>query len=205
MNTEMEKMLSKKIQEAEPSLDILGADLKVLQVATQDLTNYLRFISQADKETIMSDNVDIAEPLPNIDAEEMESFLTVWASMWLSKWKQRFSLFIGQNNNKTECCKSAQPTVDVEPLWLRIASREEMIELVATVLIKNSEICGTRIIAENILKTQLSKKSDLDINDREQLFAFLNSALCRARAIAETTGPLVSIRVDKNYYCLVNN
>ena len=204
MITQMEKMLSKKIQEAEPSLDIQGQDLKVLQVATQDLTNYIKFISQTDKEPTPTDNPYVAEPSPNVDAEEMESFLTVWTSMWLSKWKQRFNLIIGQPT-QTQCCKPAQSTVDVEPLWLRIASREEMIEHVANVLIKNSEIAGTRIIAENILKTQLSKKSDLDINDREQLFTFLNSALIRARAIAETKGPLVSIKVDKNYYCLANN
>jgi len=204
MITQMEKMLSKKIQEAEPSLDIQGQDLKVLQVATQDLTNYIKFISQTDKEPTPTDNPYVAEPSPNVDSEEMEAFLTVWTSMWLSKWKQRFNLIIGQPT-QTQCCKPAQSTVDVEPLWLRIASREEMIEHVANVLIKNSEVAGTRIIAENILKTQLSKKTDLDINDREQLFTFLNSALIRARAIAETKGPLVSIKVDKNYYCLANN
>lgn len=200
MITQMEKLLAKKIQEVEPSLDIQGKDLKVLQVATQDLTNYLKFISQPDKALGSTDNRYLTEPSTNVEAEEMEAFLTVWTSMWLNKWKQRFNLIIGQPN-QTQNHKPAQPTVDVEPLWFRIASREEMIELVANVLIKNSEIAGTRIIAENILKTQLTKKTDLDINDREQLFAFLNGALIRARAIAETKGPLVSIKVDKNYYC----
>lgn len=204
MNPEMEKILRKKIQEAEPSLDVLGADYKVLQIATQDLVNYLRFINHVEKETIASTNPDVLELSPNVDAEEIESFLTVWVSMWLSKWKQRSSLLIGKNA-KAECSKAAQPAINVEPLWLSIASREEMVELVATVLIKNSEICGTRLIAENILKTQLSKKSDLDVNNREQLFAFLNGALRKAHAIAETTGPIVMIRVDKNYYCHVSN
>lgn len=204
MNPEMEKILRKKIQEAEPSLDVLGADYKVLQIATQDLANYLRFINHVEKETIASTNPDVRELSPNVDAEEIESFLTVWVSMWLSKWKQRSSLLIGKNA-KAECGKAAQPAINVEPLWLSIASREEMVELVASVLIKNSEICGTRLIAENILKTQLSKKSDLDVNNREQLFAFLNGALRKAHAIAETTGPIVMIRVDKNYYCHVSN
>lgn len=200
----MEKLLAKKIQEAEPSIDIQGKDLKVLQVATQDLKNYLKFISQTDKSPASTDNPYLKDPSTNVEAEEMEAFLTVWTSMWLNKWKQRFNLIIGQPK-QTYCYKPTQPTVDVEPLWFRIASREEMIELVANVLIKNSEIAGTRIIAENILKTQLTKKTDLDINDREQLFTFLNSALIRARAITETKGPLVSIKVDKNYYCLANN
>src|SRR5512136_2458431 len=90
MITQMEKMLSKKIQEAEPSLDVQGKDLKVLQVATQDLTNYLKFITQTDKEPTPIDNPYMGEPSsPNVDAEEMEAFLTVWVSMWLNKWKQR--------------------------------------------------------------------------------------------------------------------
>ena len=205
MITQLEKMLAKKIQEVEPSLDIEGKDLKVLQVATQDLTNYIKFISQPDKEPISKDNPYTEDSLPNIDAEEMESFLTVWASMWINKWKQRFNLIIGQPN-QTQCNKHTNATNDdIESAWYRIASREEMIELVANVLIKNSEIAGTRIIAEHILKTQLGKNANLDINDREQIFAFLNKAFIKARAIAETTGPLVSIKVDKNYYCLAKN
>ena len=48
----VETMLSKKIEEAEPSLDLQGADRKVLQVAIQDFTNYINFSSNfGTKET----------------------------------------------------------------------------------------------------------------------------------------------------------
>ena len=42
----IETTLSKKIKEAEPTLDLQGADRKVLQVAIQDFTNYLKFKQQ---------------------------------------------------------------------------------------------------------------------------------------------------------------
>ncbi len=204
--TEMETILSKKIKEAEPSLDILGADRKVLHVAFQDLTNYLTFISNAtNKETNTLDNSDTMEQLPKGDSVEIESFLGVWTGIWLKKWKERFNLLIGQNN-QTELSKTSETLAKAESLWTKLACRDELTGIVVSALIKNSEICGTTIIAENILKMELlSKQTDQDINHKEQTLAILSSALRRAREIAQRTGPLVSIKVDKSYYCQVNN
>ena len=65
----IETMLSKKIKEAEPTLDILGADRKVLQVAIQDFTNYLNFNSNlADKETNTLDQAKKIEQLCKEDS-----------------------------------------------------------------------------------------------------------------------------------------
>ncbi len=204
--TEMETILSKKIKEAEPTLDILGADRKVLQVAFQDLTNYLTFISHAtNKETNLLDNSDTIEPLPKEGSLEIESFIGVWTGIWLKKWKERFNLLIGQNN-QTELSKTSETIAKAESLWTKLACRDELTGIVASTLIKNAEICGTTIIAENILKTELQRKqTDQDINKKEQTLAILSSALRRAREIAQRTGPLVLIKVDKSYYCQVNN
>lgn len=204
--TEMETILSKKIKEAEPSLDILGADRKVLQVAFQDLTNYLTFISNAtNKETNTLDNSDTMEQLPKEGSVEIESFLGVWTGIWLKKWKERFNLLIGQNN-QTELSKTSETLAKAESLWTKLACRDELTGIVVSALIKNSEICGTTIIAENILKTELlHKQTDQDINNKEQTLAILSSALRRAREIAQRTGPLISIKVDKSYYCQVSN
>ena len=204
--TEMETILSKKIKEAEPTLDILGADRKVLQVAFQDLTNYLTFISNAtNKETNTLDNSDTMEQLPKEGSVEIESFLGVWTGIWLKKWKERFNLLIGQNN-QTELSKTSETLAKAESLWTKLACRDELTGIVVSALIKNAEICGTTIIAENILKMELlSKQTDQDINNKEQTLAILSSALRRAREIAQRTGPLISIKVDKSYYCQVNN
>ena len=39
----VELMIGEKLKEADPALDIMGSDRKVLQVACQDFTNYLKF------------------------------------------------------------------------------------------------------------------------------------------------------------------
>jgi hypothetical protein len=201
------EMLSKKIKEEEPTLDIFGADRKVLQIACQDFSNYLKFsCSFADKETNIVDYADKLEESLKENSAEIESFLTVWCGLWLKKWKDRVNLLIGKDNEK-ESIKASDPKIiaNAEYKWTNLKCREEMMEILTAALIKNAEICGTRIIAENLLKTELSKKIDHDINNKEQVLTILNNALRRTREISQRTGPLISIKVDKSYYCQVNN
>jgi hypothetical protein len=197
----IETMLSKKIKEVEPTLDILGVDRKVLQVAFQDFTNYLKFNwNLADKE----DHADKMEQLHREDSVEIESFLAVWTGIWLKKWKQRVNLLI-ENQNHNELSKAPETIAKAESLWTKLECREEMIGIVESALIKNAEICGTKIIAENLIKMEIRKKNDRDINNKEQVLAILNNALREAREIAQRTGPFISIKIDKRYYCQVNN
>jgi hypothetical protein len=204
MNT-IETMLSKKIKEAEPTLDILGADRKVLQVASQDFMNYLYFNSNlAEKETNISNHVDKIEQLHKEDPVEIEAFLAVWSGIWLKKWKERSNLLIGKQNQK-ELSKTPEADIKTESLWIKLECREEMIGIIVSTLIKNAEICGTRIIAENLLKMEIRKNFSKDINNKEQVLAILNNTLRRVHEIAQRTGPLISIKIDKSYYCQVNN
>ena len=201
----IETMLSKKIKEEEPTLDIFGADRKVLQVALQDFANYLKFsCNLEDKEINIIDYADKLEKLDKEDAVEIESFLTIWTGLWLKKWKNRVNLLIGKQNQGGSV-KALETLAKGEALWAKLECKEEMIEMVISALIKNAEICGTRIIAENVLKTELGKKIDHDINNKELFFAVLNSALRQAREIAQKTGPLILIKVEKSYYCQVKN
>jgi hypothetical protein len=201
----IETMLSKKIKEADPSLDILGADRKVFQVACQDFTNYFKFNwNLADEETNIVDHADKMEQLHKEDPVEIESFLTVWTGIWLKKWKERVELLIGKQN-QTPLSKDSKTLAEAESLWKTLECREEMIGIVVSALIKKAEICGTQIIAENLLKMELRKKIDHDINNKEQVLTILNNALRKAREIAQRTGPLISIKIDKSYYCLVSN
>jgi hypothetical protein len=200
----IETMLSKKIKEAEPTLDILGADRKVLQVAVQDFTNYLKFNwNIAEEETHILDYADRMKQLHKEDSVEIEAFLAVWSGIWLKKWKERSNLLIGKQN-QSELSKAPETATKAESLWTKLECREEMIEIVSSTLIKNAEICGTKIIAENLLKMEIRKNFSGDINNKEQVLAILNNALRKAREISQRTGPLISIKVDKSYYCQVN-
>ena len=201
----IETMLSKKIEEAEPSLNLQGADRKVLQVAIQDFTNYLNFNSNYEnKETNILDQARQMEQLREEDSIEFDSFLSVWSSMWLKKWKQRINLLIGKQSAK-ETSKNPEKDTKDESLWTKLECKEEIIGIVVSALIKNAEICGTRVIAENIVKMETCKRSSQNINSKEQVLKILNNALCKAREITQVTGPLIAIKVDKRYYCEVHN
>jgi len=200
--TEIETKLTTTITEAEPSLDVKGADKKVLQVALQDLKNYIKFLSKHSK----PENLDCPENTEQTlqeDPSEIDSFLTVWTGLWLKKWKERFNLIINPKTNPTSG-KAAEKAEKTEARWFQFASRYELTEIVISELIRNAEICGTTIIAENIIKTELGKQKEEDVNSKASSIALLKSALHRVQEISQKTGPLVSIKVDKNYYCQVN-
>src|SRR3972149_11714542 len=98
----VEIILTEKLRDMDPALDILGSDRKVLQVACQDFTNYLKFHwNLIGKE---ASNVEVAEKLELLfkeNADELDAYLNVWVNMWFKKWKQRVKLLIGnQNANK---------------------------------------------------------------------------------------------------------
>jgi len=201
----IETTLSKKIKEAEPTLDILGADRKVLQVAVQDFINYLNFYRNLEnKETNILYQVKQMEQLQKEEPSEFDSSLAVWSSIWLRKWKERVNLSIGKQNPKATI-KTPENDYKAESLWTKLECKEEIIGIVASALIKNAEICGTQIIAENIVKTETCKCSSQDINSKEQVLKILNNSLVRARETTQRRGPLIAIQVDKRYYCEVNN
>ncbi len=201
----IEIALSKKIKETEPTLDVLGADRKVLQVAVQDFMNYLNFYRNLEnKETNILYQVKQMEQLQKEEPAEFASSLTVWSSIWLKKWKERVNLSFGKQNPKAtitapeKACKNGS-------LWTKLECKEEIIGIVAFALIKNAEICGTQIIAENIVKTETCKCSNEDINSKEQVLKILSNSLRSARETTQKTGPLIALKVDKRYYCEVNN
>ncbi len=196
-------MLSKKIIQVEPTLDISGSDRKVLQVAIQDFMSYLKFNWRLLEETNIPFIADKIEKLYEEDPVEVDSVLTVWTGLWLKKWKKRVNLLIGKKS-VDESSKTPE-VAKAEALWVNLDCREEIVGIVTATLIKNAEICGTRIIAENLLKMELRKKIDRDMNDKQQLVAILNNVLRQAREITQKIGPLISIKVDKNYYCQVKS
>jgi hypothetical protein len=197
MNTgKIETILAKKIKEIEPSLNIEGADRKVFQVALKDLTNYISYIQN---ENILIDQDALQET-----SVEFDSFLTVWTGMWFKKWNQRFSLLIGENKPK-EKVQSTEKSVKSPAKLEDLVCREELTQMVISALIRHSEISGTQIIAENILQKEIQKISSCDINACENTLKLLNCLLTKVSEIAQSTGPVVLVKVEKNYYCQVAN
>ena len=201
----LEIMLGEKLKDADSALDVSGSDRKVLQVACQDFTNFLKFHwDLIGKEASQCELVEKLEKLFKEDPTELEEFLTVWVGIWLRKWKERVKLLIGrQNANKWK--KVSKALSSAEPLWRKVERKQELQEVVVATLIKNGEICGTEILSENLLKMSLGEKRVRKLEDKERIFAVVNNSLRKAREMAQSRGPLIFVKIDKGYYGTVNH
>jgi len=196
----LEMLLSEKLKDKNPMLDILGSDHKVLQIACQDLTNYLKvhweLIGKEDNECEI---VEKLEKFLNENRAELEEFLSIWTGIWLRKWKERVKLLIG-NENSNRWNKATKALNNAEPMWRRLSNRQEIEEIVTLTLIKNGEICGTSILAENLLKMELGEKKKEYPKEEEHVLTLVNDTLRKARELAQSKGPLIFVKVDKGYY-----
>jgi hypothetical protein len=196
----VEIVLGEKLKDADPALDIMGSDRKVLQVACQDFINYLKFHwNLIGKEASQSELVERLEQLFKEDPSELNEFLNVWAGIWFRKWKERVKLLIG-DQNASKWSKMSKTITNVEPLWRKIDNKQELQEVVVATLIKNGEICGTEILSENLLKMELAEKRNQYLNDKERIFSTVNNTLRKSREMAQSKGPLIFVKIDKGYY-----
>jgi hypothetical protein len=197
----IEILLSEKLKDKNPMLDVLGSDRKVLQIACQDLTNYLKVHwDLVGKEANECELVEKLERFFNENPTELDEFLSIWTGIWLRKWKERVKLLIGNENTK-RWNKVTKILDNAEPLWKNLSNRQEMQEVITSTLIKNGEICGTSILAENLLKMELGdEKSKEYVNEKEQVLSVMNNTLRKARELAQSKGPLIFVKVDKGYY-----
>jgi hypothetical protein len=191
-------ILAQKIIEAEPALDILGSDRKVLQVACQDFANYFKFSWKVCEEANECNITDIMEQFSKSEPIEFDSFLSVWIGIWLKKWKERVKLLFG--SQKLSCSGEVSKSPEnVEAMWEKLACKKEMKDIVVSALIRNAEICGTEILAETLLKREFGKLSSQEINDK-QLLIVLNNTLGKAREMAHKIGPLIYVKIDQAYF-----
>jgi hypothetical protein len=196
----IEILLSEKLREKNPMLDILGSDRKVLQIACQDLTNYLKVHWELiGREASDCEVAERLEKFFNENRSELEEFLAIWTGTWLRKWKERVKLLIG-NENSNRWNKTTRILSNAEPLWRNLSNRQEIEEIVTLTLIKNGEICGTSILTENLLKMELGEKKREYFNETEQILNVVNNTLRKVRELAHSKGPLIFVKVDKGYY-----
>ncbi|MDR0318666.1 MAG: hypothetical protein LBI09_01370 [Nitrososphaerota archaeon] len=195
----IEMMLGEKLSDTELSLDVTGSDRKVLQMAYQDFTFYLKVHWKLiGKEANQCELVKNLEKQIQENPVELEEFLTIWTNIWLKKWKERVKLVIG--NQKHVEAQIFDELKNAEPYWKKIGRKQELIELVVGTLVMNGEICGTEIVAESLLKGELCAKHVQTLDDKERVFSIINSALYKARKISRNKGPLIFVKIDKRYY-----
>ena len=191
----IEQLITEKIKKISPNLDTQGSDRRVVQLAHKDFVNYMKLSSKSAYASNFEEKIEI---FSNENHQELDAFLTIWTGTWLLKWQQRVKLFIG-NKAKKEVNDLQQTYSKAEPLWKNLECKQELLDMVKSMLIDNGEICGSEMLAEYAVKIELTKNK-LDLKDREQALAFVNNVTHRVHAIAKTTGPLMFVEINKSYY-----
>ena len=202
----VELLLLECMQNKNPLLDLQGTDRKVLQIAYRDFLNYLK--SQwglTGKENAEYELADRLHDYFHKNPKELEEFMNIWVGLWMKKWNERVKLLIGNENNQ-RWNKVNRALAKAEPFWTQLSRRDEMKDLVIKTLIKNGEICGTSILAENLIKMELghaAERRKLDLRSKESILNVLNSALRRTRELSRSKGPLIFVRIDKSFFQLM--
>lgn len=196
----IEMLLSEKLKSKNPMLDVFGADRKILQIACQDLTNYLKVRwNLVGKEANECELTDKLEEFYQKEPRELEEFIDLWTGIWLKKWGERVKLLIGNEDSK-RWNRVTKILTDAEPIWRKLTNRRELREVVISTLIRNGEICGTSILAENLLKMELGENKRRYASEEERMLNLVNSTLRKARELTRSKGPLIFVRIDKGYY-----
>jgi len=79
-----------------------------------------------------------------------------------------------------------------------------MKDLLVESLIRNGEICGTSIMAENLLKLELGDNEEKHSwnSEEEKVLNLVNITLRKARQMSYSKGPLIFVKIDKRYFAL---
>lgn len=199
----LELMLSQCLKDHNPLLDLQGSDQRVLHIACEDLINFLKVHWRlTSKENGDCDLIEKVQEYFESNSEEFSEFVNIWSGLWIKKWSQRVKLLIGTNASP-QWSKVNKRLKNAEPLWRKLKKRGELKDILVESLVKNGEICGTAIMAENLLKLELgTQEKHTWKSEQERLLEVLNVTLRKARELSYSTGPLIFVKVDKRYFAL---
>ncbi len=189
----IELLIADKIEKLDPTLNVKGADRKMVQLACKDFSNYIKF----DQKSAYKYSLTEIEKYSKNHLQELKSFLTIWTGKWMEKWQERVKLLVG-NQSKEEFSEHCSTLAKSQPLWEKLNCKDELMDIVLSELINNGEICATTIIAEYIIKTNLTDDY-LELNS-EKTINFLSKVIHRANEISKRNGPLMFVEINKTYY-----
>jgi len=193
-------LLSKSLRNRNPQLDLQRSDKRILRIASQDLTNYLMFNWKlTSQETTQPEFTERIRKYLHEKPGELEEFLNIWSGIWMKKWDQRVKLVT--ETEESQCLRKNHKRLNqIEPTWRQLGHRSEIEDITVETLIRNGEICGTSILAEHLLKTELAsmKKRENSTNSLEDLLNITNRVLTRARHLSQTKGTTIFIITRKS-------
>jgi len=199
----IETMLSQSLKDKNPQLNPDNTDKKILQIASQDLLNYLKFhwklTGRQNTEIELTEKI---EKYSSKKPEELQQFIDLWCGIWIKKWNERVKVLI-TNEDHPGWNKPNQCLLKAEPLWNQLPYRNEMKDLITCTLVRNGEICGTSILAENLIKTELATYAENKIYVNQNLLNITKKAMKRAQQLSQSKGPLIFVKIDKRFFQLL--
>ena len=150
--------LAKELEREIPDVDIYGSERKLLDFAFQDLETCLDSecskVSFDDIEKALNDETNL---------DEIKSFLKVWTTRWLKKWRERVTL----------CQKIPQISLahikiknKAAKVFKQMEKENELKRLVIQKLINKGEVCMVNLIAENLIIEEIAQR--LKANDKKE-------------------------------------
>jgi hypothetical protein len=199
----IELMLSQSLKDKNPQLNPDTADKKILQIAIQDLLNYLQFHWKlTGRQNAKIELTERIQSYSEKNPKELQQFIDLWSGIWMKKWNERVKILIA-NEDHLYWKKTNQRQLKAEPLWRQLPYRNEMKDMIINTLIRNGEICGTSILAENLIKTELTKYAGNKIYANQKLLSITRKAVKKARHLSQSKGPLIFVRIDKRFFQLL--
>lgn len=181
-------------------LDLQGSDKRILSIASQDFMNYLIFHWKLTSQEITQPQfTERIRRYLHEKPEELKEFLNIWSGIWIKKWNERVRLVTGTEESQ-RLKKNRKRLSQVEPTWRQLRNRSEIEDIIVQTLIRNGEICGTSILTEHLLKTELASriKRKTSTNSLEDLLEITNRVLARARHLSRSKGKTIFIIIGKS-------
>lgn len=207
-------LIMNELKKIEPSLDLLKFDKRVLEICTVDFRNYVDYLREASVAQIpptFTDSVEVEIDihtgefkLVNLsdELEETSEFIMVWTKLWWKKYKERVQLAL-TTSKRHSWEKSIELQKEGSKISWKLSAKERkgIVKAMINTLIKNGEICCSKIIAESLFKVTLTKRTIKKWN-QEAKINLMVALMKDVKRMSRTHGPLVFIKMDKRYYRL---
>ena len=193
-------LLSESLKNKNPQLDLQGSDKRILHIASQDFMNYLMFHWKLmDQGITQPEFTERVRRYFHEKPGELKEFLNIWSGIWMKKWNERIKLVI-ETEESQRLKKNHERLRQVDPVWRQLRNRSEIKDIIVEALIRNGEICGTSILAEHLLKTELASRIERkrSTNSLEDVLDITNRVLKSARHLSQTKGKTIFIIIRKS-------
>jgi len=192
-------LLSESLRNRNPQIELQVSDKRLLRTASEDLMNYFMFHWKMTSQEITQ--FEFKERIRRYlieEPEELKEFLKIWSGLWMKKWNERVKP-VTETEESQRLEKNRKRLNQAEPLWNQLRNRIGIKDIITEALIRNGEICGTSILAEYLLKTELASRMERKnpTNSLQDLLDITNKALERARNLSRTRGKTIFIITRK--------